>query len=204
MSGGRSRRQCAECLSGPAFERWRSALFFAQRPRRSHAGAIHRGDDRAFRSGGARRRGAQPDVQRLRAGRWSIRRACTYGAGMRAPFRPFRRRADAWSDAANWETGHWLNGRLEGAPLDRLLPALAGAVSAPEVVAQRPNVERLSRRLCAGAADVAARGDRSSCRAFRLRRRGERAAPCASSIGAGSRCAKLTKTISSPAKPRRS
>jgi hypothetical protein len=47
------------------------------------------------------------------------------------PFPAFPTQADAWSDAANWETGHWLNGRLEGAPLDRLLPALAGAVSAP-------------------------------------------------------------------------
>ena len=56
------------------------------------------------------------------------------------PFPAFPTQSDAWSDAANWETGHWLNGRLEGAPLDRLLPALAGAVSAPEVVAQRPNI----------------------------------------------------------------
>ncbi|MGD9545200.1 MAG: glycoside hydrolase TIM-barrel-like domain-containing protein [Methylocystis sp.] len=56
------------------------------------------------------------------------------------PFPAFPTQADAWSDAANWETGHWLNGRLEGAPLDRLLPALAGAVFAPELLAQRPNV----------------------------------------------------------------
>jgi len=56
------------------------------------------------------------------------------------PFPAFPMQGDAWSDAANWETGHWLNGRLEGAPLDRLLPTLAGAVSAPEAVAQRPNV----------------------------------------------------------------
>lgn len=56
------------------------------------------------------------------------------------PFPAFPTQSDAWSDAANWETGHWLNGRLEGAPLDRLLSALAGAVFAPDVVAQRPNV----------------------------------------------------------------
>ncbi|MDP3554880.1 glycoside hydrolase/phage tail family protein [Methylocystis sp.] len=56
------------------------------------------------------------------------------------PFPAFPTQTDAWSDAANWETGHWLNGRLEGAPLDRLLPALAGAVSAPEIVTQRPDV----------------------------------------------------------------
>jgi hypothetical protein len=56
------------------------------------------------------------------------------------PFPAFPTQSDAWSDAANWETGHWLNGRLEGAPLDRLLPALASAVSAPDGVSQRPNV----------------------------------------------------------------
>jgi len=56
------------------------------------------------------------------------------------PFPAFPTQVDTWSDAANWETGHWLNGRLEGAPLDRLLPALANAISAPEVVTQRPNV----------------------------------------------------------------
>jgi len=26
-----------------------------------------------------------------------------------------------WSDGANWETGHWITGRIEGAPLDRLI-----------------------------------------------------------------------------------
>jgi hypothetical protein len=56
------------------------------------------------------------------------------------PFPAFPTQSDAWSDAANWETGHWLNGRLEGAPLDRLLPALAGAVYAPDIAAQRPDV----------------------------------------------------------------
>ena len=56
------------------------------------------------------------------------------------PFPAFPTQSDAWSDSANWETGHWLNGRLEGAPLDRLLPALAGAVSAPDGVSQRPNI----------------------------------------------------------------
>jgi Putative phage tail protein len=31
-----------------------------------------------------------------------------------------------WSDAANWATGHWLNGRLEGASLDGLIAELLG------------------------------------------------------------------------------
>lgn len=26
-----------------------------------------------------------------------------------------------WTDGANWETGHWITGRIEGAPLDRLI-----------------------------------------------------------------------------------
>ncbi|MEF3367402.1 glycoside hydrolase/phage tail family protein [Methylocystis sp. 9N] len=56
------------------------------------------------------------------------------------PFPAFPTQSDAWSDAANWETGHWLNGRLEGTPLDRLLPALAGAVEAPGLATPRPNV----------------------------------------------------------------
>ncbi|MGD9540609.1 baseplate multidomain protein megatron [Methylocystis sp.] len=56
------------------------------------------------------------------------------------PFPAFPTQSDAWSDSANWETGHWLNGRLEGAPLDRLLPTLAAAISAPEGAAQRPNI----------------------------------------------------------------
>ena len=42
------------------------------------------------------------------------------------PFPDFPARADIWGDAANWETGHWLNGRLGRAPLDLLVEALAG------------------------------------------------------------------------------
>ncbi len=42
------------------------------------------------------------------------------------PFPDFPARTDVWGDAANWETGHWLNGRLGRAPLDLLIEALAG------------------------------------------------------------------------------
>ncbi len=42
------------------------------------------------------------------------------------PFPAFPTQAEAWSDAPQWQTGHWLNGRLEGAPLDRLLAAICG------------------------------------------------------------------------------
>jgi len=40
------------------------------------------------------------------------------------PFPDFPARSDVWGDAANWETGHWLNGRLGRAPLDLLVEAL--------------------------------------------------------------------------------
>ena len=40
------------------------------------------------------------------------------------PFPEFPARNDVWGDGANWETGHWLNGRLGRAPLDLLVEAL--------------------------------------------------------------------------------
>ena len=40
------------------------------------------------------------------------------------PFPVFPAASDVWADAANWQTGHWLNGRFGGAPLDALLTAM--------------------------------------------------------------------------------
>ncbi|ABD87383.1 baseplate multidomain protein megatron [Rhodopseudomonas palustris] len=40
------------------------------------------------------------------------------------PYPVFPAADDVWGDAANWSTGHWLSGRLGGAPLDALLAAL--------------------------------------------------------------------------------
>lgn len=40
------------------------------------------------------------------------------------PFPAFPDFSALWADGPNWETGHWLNGRLEGAPLDRLIAAI--------------------------------------------------------------------------------
>lgn len=40
------------------------------------------------------------------------------------PYPYFPARADLWGDGANWEKGHWLNGRLTRAPLDALVEAL--------------------------------------------------------------------------------
>ncbi len=56
------------------------------------------------------------------------------------PFPAFPTQSAAWSDGPNWETGHWLNGRLEGVPLDRLVTTLARAVDAPGLAVARPNI----------------------------------------------------------------
>jgi GTA TIM-barrel-like domain/Putative phage tail protein len=40
------------------------------------------------------------------------------------PYPAFPAAADAWSDAANWETGHWLTGRLGSTPLDALVSTI--------------------------------------------------------------------------------
>lgn len=37
------------------------------------------------------------------------------------PYPAFPDFDSVWSDGANWETGHWITGRIEGAPLDRLI-----------------------------------------------------------------------------------
>jgi hypothetical protein len=40
------------------------------------------------------------------------------------PYPFFPAALDVWSDGPNWETGHWLTGRLGGAPLDALIAAI--------------------------------------------------------------------------------
>lgn len=40
------------------------------------------------------------------------------------PYPAFPAAVDVWSDGPNWETGHWLTGRLGGAPLDALIAAM--------------------------------------------------------------------------------
>lgn len=47
------------------------------------------------------------------------------------PFPAFPLRGDAWGDAGNFEKGHWLNGRLESAPLDALIRALLADFDVP-------------------------------------------------------------------------
>jgi hypothetical protein len=40
------------------------------------------------------------------------------------PYPAFPASTDAWSDAVNWETGHWLTGRLGSTPLDGLVSTI--------------------------------------------------------------------------------
>ncbi len=40
------------------------------------------------------------------------------------PYPIFPAATDVWSDGPNWDTGHWLTGRLGGAPLDALIAAI--------------------------------------------------------------------------------
>ncbi len=51
------------------------------------------------------------------------------------PYPAFPLHGGRWADAANFETGHWLNGRIEGAPMDDLLGAM---LADHGLAAQRP------------------------------------------------------------------
>ena len=59
------------------------------------------------------------------------------------PYPAFPMQAGVWADAANWETGHWLNGRIEGLALDRLVATLIDDA--------RPGVAPIARPAIAGA-----------------------------------------------------
>jgi hypothetical protein len=47
------------------------------------------------------------------------------------PFPAFPMLTGVWSDGRNWHLGHWLNGRLEGAALDRLAAAILADYGLP-------------------------------------------------------------------------
>lgn len=49
------------------------------------------------------------------------------------PYPVFPLAGDVWSDAPNWQTGHWLTGRLGGAPLDATVAALLSDASVDDV-----------------------------------------------------------------------
>jgi hypothetical protein len=57
--------------------------------------------------------GPMVDPARIHAWAWDAR-----------PFPAFPGLSGVWSDAGNWDTGHWLNGRLEGIALDRLVKTI--------------------------------------------------------------------------------
>ena len=84
---------------------------------------LSRSGARRVRSG-LRRRRAQSGVAGLWRPHDCARRASICGPGTRGLIRCFRRRPMSGATAPNWETGHWLTGRLGGAPLDALVAAL--------------------------------------------------------------------------------
>jgi len=49
------------------------------------------------------------------------------------PYPVFPLASDVWSDAPNWQTGHWLTGRLGGAPLDATVATLLQDASVENV-----------------------------------------------------------------------
>lgn len=48
------------------------------------------------------------------------------------PYPQFPVADDVWADGANWSTGHWLTGRLGGAPLDALVATLCADFGVPD------------------------------------------------------------------------
>ncbi len=86
------------------------------------------------------------------------------------PYPLFPAATDIWSDGPNWETGHWLTGRLGGAPLDALIEAILNDAGIDDFDASRAGGG--AGRLCHRPPDVAARRHRAA--RARLRVRSER------------------------------
>lgn len=59
------------------------------------------------------------------------------------PYPVFPAADEVWSDASNWQTGHWLNGRLGSAPLDALVAAMLAdaAVTGVDATALRDSCD---------------------------------------------------------------
>ncbi|CAH1656806.1 Putative tail protein [Hyphomicrobiales bacterium] len=51
------------------------------------------------------------------------------------PFPAFPDQAGTWADGTNWQSGHWLTGRLEGLPLDRLVAQVLDDFALPPAAA---------------------------------------------------------------------
>ena len=86
-------------------------------------------------SGGA----ARNPVSALYGGRMLDLARVHFWAWDARPFPAFPDRADLWGDAPNFEHGHWLNGRLEGAPLDEMLTAMAADFGIADLAATPMN-----------------------------------------------------------------
>ncbi|WP_196259209.1 baseplate multidomain protein megatron [Pelagibacterium limicola] len=91
--------------------------------------------------------GAMLDVSRIYLWCWDAR-----------PYPAFPALDDVWSDAANYSTGHWLNGRLGAAALDELIFALAGEYGVPvaRIDVAPPLVQGLTVEAVASMRDIAA------------------------------------------------
>jgi len=60
------------------------------------------------------------------------------------PYPAFPQFADVWADAENWYKGHWLTGRLEGVPLDRLVMQIlsdSGVIDAAYLPQNMPKID---------------------------------------------------------------
>ena len=66
----------------------------------------------------------QSGLDRSTAAACSTRPRSICGPGTRGLIRCFPPRSMSGATAPNWETGHWLTGRLGGAPLDALIAAI--------------------------------------------------------------------------------
>ena len=120
LSGGRQGRQPAERVSRSEVVGSGAAVFFHRHARRSDPAPLSRSRARRLRSG-LRRRDAQSGLVGLWRPHGRARRASICGPGTRGLIRRFPPATDVWSDGANWETGHWLTGRLGSTPLDGLV-----------------------------------------------------------------------------------
>lgn len=59
---------------------------------------------------------------------------CALWAWDARPYPEFPSRTDIWSDGANFETGHWLNGRFEGMAVDHLIAEILRDFDLPDAV----------------------------------------------------------------------
>lgn len=75
--------------------------------------------------------GRMVDTDRIHLWSWDAR-----------PFPAFPQQTSVWADAPAWESGHWLNGRLECAPLDRLVALLLQQWGV-EADAPRPQIDAM-------------------------------------------------------------